>query len=222
MIAAFFAPLFADAGDIAQVVIFLVVAAIYGINHIIKAVREMQKTLQKPPARPVEQGEVKQRLERELDDFMRRARGESAPAQPPPPPQQKKRRRNQGEQKKQQAAESKERDDKDDLRRRKRLEPRLEQHIDTSRFEQRARHLTNIDHEADDIQQHVHQVFDHKLGALGSDTRDSREADAAAALVNAGIEHSTANRVAMNLADPESLRDAIVMQEILNRPTHRW
>lgn len=63
------------------------------------------------------------------------------------------------------------------------------------------------------MEAHIHQAFGHQLGTLQKEDADAL-ADAQAAVQPSDI--------AQILADPQSFRRAIIVSEILNRPTHRW
>lgn len=63
----------------------------------------------------------------------------------------------------------------------------------------------------------LHQKFDHELGRLGE------RSAAAAAPPAAPVEtKSPAAQIAAMLASPDGVRQAVVLNEILNRPTDRW
>lgn len=70
------------------------------------------------------------------------------------------------------------------------------------------------------IEARVHQEFDHKLGELAG--RDAAGATNSAATPNASPHLSRAAELAQLLRDPRSLRQAILLTEILPRPTQRW
>jgi hypothetical protein len=60
---------------------------------------------------------------------------------------------------------------------------------------------------------HIHGAFQKQLGTLaGEDAAD----------LAASIASFQPSDVAQILADPQSFRRAIIVSEILNRPTHRW
>jgi outer membrane biosynthesis protein TonB len=224
-------PLFGAGDGWGQLIVLIVFLVIGGINQIIKAIREKQ-----PPAPPQRQrplgGDAQRHIETELEAFLRRAQGGQQPPQPPTPPQptyqaprptpttppaqkKKKQRKNQQAANQPVSAEV-----VDSSVQRRRLEPRLQQHIDTSRFDERAKHLTNIEQEADDIKSHMHKVFDHQLGSLGE--RTHVESDQAAGASEGQGSTPTAAVISAMLANPGSLQQAIIMQEILSRPVHRW
>lgn len=81
-----------------------------------------------------------------------------------------------------------------------------------------ARHLgEEVDQADDKLESHLHQTFDHQLGRLRKTASDT-----------AAVEHVkpapdvTIGDIRTMLASPASIRDAIVMAEILRRPEDRW
>lgn len=93
---------------------------------------------------------------------------------------------------------------------------RLESHVDTSSFEQRAEHLGEDVGLADEqLVARLHRTFDHRVGSLddgpGMPVLDKQEPASA-----------MAGDLAHLLADPASLRNAIVLSEIITPPQHRW
>jgi len=73
--------------------------------------------------------------------------------------------------------------------------------------------------EADEnLEERVHEVFDHKLGQLSGTMSQSAEESPVAIPPTA----KAAAGVAAMLADPANIRQAIVLTEILQRPEHRW
>jgi hypothetical protein len=91
----------------------------------------------------------------------------------------------------------------------------VEQHLDTtSRFAERAGRLSHLQQQVEhDIGDHVRSKFDHQVGTLA--TQSATAADATAA-------PNPAAQIAAMLADPVSIRNAIVLHEILSPPTQRW
>ncbi len=74
---------------------------------------------------------------------------------------------------------------------------------------------------------HLHEVFDHRLGTLGGTPGESSEGaeaeDSAAPEDHVLVVSGTAAAgLAAVLAEPASLRQAVVLNEILARPEHRW
>jgi hypothetical protein len=93
----------------------------------------------------------------------------------------------------------------------------VQEHLDTSRFDERAGKLSHLKQTVEqDIGTHVHDAFEHKVGTLAA--QDSGKPPAPI-----GDEASNpALQIAAMLRDPASMRNAIILQEILSPPTHRW
>jgi len=91
------------------------------------------------------------------------------------------------------------------------------EHLGTSRFDERAGRLSHLQQTVDsDIGSHVHSVFDHKIGSLTSGSAAATTSNDTPTGPNQMVE-----LVAM-LKDPMSMRNAVLMREILEPPTHRW
>jgi hypothetical protein len=85
-----------------------------------------------------------------------------------------------------------------------------------------ARHASNlgaeVDQSDDRLQARLHKTFDHQLGQLKDTTT--------AAPVKEVMQSSDALLASMNLtrllSNAQTIRNAIVLSEVLNRPEHRW
>lgn len=91
-------------------------------------------------------------------------------------------------------------------------------HLDTSRFAERAGRLSHIQQTVEaDIGGHVRSVFDHQVGSLAQSgtPRDPNEAIPPESV-------RPLDQIASMLRDPQSMRTAIILQEILRPPTERW
>ncbi|MCE9606855.1 MAG: hypothetical protein K8U03_18365 [Planctomycetia bacterium] len=93
----------------------------------------------------------------------------------------------------------------------------VQEHLNTNRFAERAGRLSHLQQTVDtDIGGHVHTVFDHQVGSLkegsaaGSTTNDTPTGP-----------NQVVQLIAM-FADPMSMRNAVLIREILEPPTHRW
>jgi len=96
-----------------------------------------------------------------------------------------------------------------------RLARQINQDLNTSRFQRHARELgEEVVHAESHFEEHLHSVFDHQLGRLGEGSAPKPG--------EAGIPATAAAGLAAMLADAQSLRQAIVLSEILSRPEHRW
>lgn len=97
-------------------------------------------------------------------------------------------------------------------------------HIQTAGFEERLSHLgEDVDHSDDRMEAHLHDVFEHDLGQLGAKTSIAEEStlDDDSPPPKGPARLSTADVLAM-LSQPDSIRQAIILTEILNRPEDRW
>jgi hypothetical protein len=81
---------------------------------------------------------------------------------------------------------------------------------------QRAAEPKQVEPAPDTFQSHLDQTFGHQVGTFAGSARS--ESTAAAAPAAAAV----ANDVVALLRDPQSIRDAIVVSEILRRPEERW
>lgn len=227
------------AGDLWSLIVPIVFFIIYAINHLL-ASKANRPPAQNPQRRPAPKGErppppvqpqaqpgdplasdPAQQLNNEIEQFLRRAterrsdrsgRKQASIAKTPPPSPPKPRR-----------------EQPLDVTP---LEPRelssvtasVEKHLADRGFGKRAEHL------ADDIvrndqerEQHLQQTFGHRVGSLPDTAPKSSGVpvtDTATEVV-AGVSPVAAGVIAI-LADPKTLRQAIVLSEILERPEHRW
>lgn len=93
----------------------------------------------------------------------------------------------------------------------------VQRHLDTRSFEARASHLTKVDQADEQMDKHLHQTFDHEVGTLAAQVQQAKQTAAAAATA-ATSSKVTAGGVYALLKDRNSLRNAIILQEILRRP----
>lgn len=91
-------------------------------------------------------------------------------------------------------------------------------YMDSSKFRESASHLGQQVGQADErLASHLHQAFDHQVGKLAGHSNETGRAGAAMAdTVVSGAQ------IASMLRDPRTFRQAIVLNEILTRPEHRW
>ncbi len=95
----------------------------------------------------------------------------------------------------------------------------VRRHLDTQDFEQRTGSLGQLSQLDTDVDDHVQQGFDHTVGTI-VDQGAATEAEEAAATAGGALAVSAAVGIADVLADPDSLRNAIILQEILRQP--KW
>ena len=100
----------------------------------------------------------------------------------------------------------------------------VQQHLDTRQFADRAAHLADEDiAKSDDVREaHRKQVFDHKLGRLADTSTAAAPAPTVAANPTDAEVAAAAVGLATLLSNPQNLKHAIVLNEILTRPEHRW
>jgi hypothetical protein len=90
----------------------------------------------------------------------------------------------------------------------------VQQHLDTSRFDERAGKLSHLKQTVEqDIGGHVHGALDHQLGRYAAQAETTADDGSSTAAMS--------ELIAM-LREPQSLRNAIILQEILTPPTARW
>lgn len=94
--------------------------------------------------------------------------------------------------------------------------------VDNRELTQRAGHLTHVDRTEAAFQAHM-QVFDHSVGRIHESTATPPPAAAGQADVAPQTLTAPPNEIfAALLADPQSLRQAIILNEIIERPVERW
>ncbi|MEX0714466.1 MAG: hypothetical protein WD278_19170, partial [Pirellulales bacterium] len=98
----------------------------------------------------------------------------------------------------------------------------VQQHLGTQQFSRRAGQLPPVDQADEMLESHLHQVFDHQLGSLGIQAAEPAELTTESADNQALPTTATAEALATLLANPQTLRGAIVLNEIFTRPEHRW
>lgn len=90
-------------------------------------------------------------------------------------------------------------------------------HIDTSDLVQHARELGGEVALADDkLDARLHDTFDHKVGSLKTDL--SRSIQSTTTTTTAKVVAPIANDLLEMLSNPESIRQAILISEVLKRP----
>ena len=95
--------------------------------------------------------------------------------------------------------------------------PLERRHLAQSVVAEHAQHLGEQIGQADDrMEAHLHRKFDHNLGKLSA-----REATPAEQVVVA-LAATPAEGIAALLATPQGMQQAIILSEIMRRPTDRW
>jgi hypothetical protein len=101
----------------------------------------------------------------------------------------------------------------------------VNQYLDEQEFKRRTEQLgSEVAHIDTEIEQHLHKTFDHTIGNLAG----VRGEAAVAPVAIESSEFAAADLAVADtgiytlLSDPDSIRDAIILNEILRRPEERW
>jgi hypothetical protein len=97
------------------------------------------------------------------------------------------------------------------------------QHLDTREFAQRAERMADATEQSDErMESHLRHAFDHRLGNISAGTQSITAA------ITPVADDEIRARVAANhpllsmLRQPQSVRNAIILSELLKRPAHNW
>ena len=97
------------------------------------------------------------------------------------------------------------------------------QHLDTSEFAQRAERLGDVTEQADErMEAHLHQAFDHRLGNISAGTQTITAAVTPAADDQMKARVANNHPILSMLRQPQSIRNAIILAELLQRPETNW
>ncbi len=233
--------IFAAADQWVKLAVFLVVAFIYVIRFVSERIREKQAKAQlaRPVMRPMNPADP---IDNEIAEFLKKAStkrdnprraNERGTASLPPPAAPRDQNRNRGQRRKS-GEESREN------RRKRSASPsgpvetptpaeiisdssrgRLGD-LDTRKFAERAAHLTKLDHAEDSIEKHLKQVFSHPVGHLSTSLREEQAAALTPTqMATAAKTLRDASGIAQMLTHA-NLKTAVVLNEVLQRPEHRW
>lgn len=92
----------------------------------------------------------------------------------------------------------------------------VQSHLDTRELSERVGHLTHVDRSEAAFQAHI-QSLDHSVGTIADETSEKQ---AAANQPTSTL--ATSDVFAALLSDPQSVRQAIILNEIIERPVERW
>jgi hypothetical protein len=95
----------------------------------------------------------------------------------------------------------------------------VQQQLGNRAFDER--HLSHLEQSESDFAAHTQQMFQHTVGHLAAQTSAAADADAAPSPTTPPA-NPVAETVGALLADPRSLRQAVILNEILDRPVARW
>jgi hypothetical protein len=102
------------------------------------------------------------------------------------------------------------------------VEKSVKQHLGNRGFQERAEHLADdILRQEAEMQRHLEQAFSHQVGTLGGGESTTPKAAAQAPPATAD-RAATAKALAGILANQADIRQAILLKELLERPTDRW
>jgi hypothetical protein len=168
--------------------------------------------------------EVEQFLKDARKQMERQPRPQQQRVQPPPVPQQSRRQKQQQAQRQKQAKPRPLAEPRplDDIERGTSVEQHVREHIgtdrfDTSRFDERAGKLSHIPQTIEqDIGAHVRSVFDHQVGTMTTGSALSAPA------TEGPVGPTPAQQLIAMLRDPQGMRNAVLLQEILRPPVERW
>ena len=184
-----------------------------------------------PPA-PPGAGQAENRLESEIEAFLRKAAAnkkggvkQNAPAASPPPmhPGQTPRKQQRQETRRKGPLRP-EPQEQQPFRKSESVGQHVQRHIRSGGIGEREPHLAeNLENADERIEEHLHEVFDHKLGNLTSTTETiSQGTDARVWEDNQQETSDMANRLFDMLSSPQQVGAAIVLSEIIRRPEERW
>jgi len=98
------------------------------------------------------------------------------------------------------------------------LSQQVSSYMNSGKFRESASHLGEQVGLADErLASHLHQTFDHQLGNLAGQPNEVERGGAAQVRTVVG-----GTELSAMLRDPQTFRQAIVLNEILTRPEHRW
>lgn len=221
--------LFAANDDIIQILIIVIITVLAGIGQLLSKLKQNQQQPQKdqpPQGQPPAAGPRPQQAKRrpvsddvadEIDEFLRRAQKRRSGARPA----REKPRSKAAE--KPVAAEIVESKPVGG-----RVAEHVQKHLDEKEFIHRGDQLGKgvVNEVQREIDQHVQQAFEHSVGQLTAQPESS--ATVASGTTTPELTASVATENALEdewtglFADPGSIRQAIVLNEILTRPEQRW
>lgn len=206
--------LLADA-DLFKLILFVVLGLFALIKHVVDSNAKQRRPVVKPEVRPRPRPAApagRPEMPSDVNDFLRRAAEKRAAAQRPV--------RNEPEPPTRRLVTSKldapmgevvDAQAVDDAQRATRVGAYVEQHLGTR--QEAASHLTQVGRSEAAFEAHLQQTFQHHVGQFDSPSAGPAE-PAAAIPVDVPLVEL--------LADPGNLRQAIILNEILQRPVDRW
>jgi hypothetical protein len=229
-----FPVLFAFDPDWVRLAIFLVVAVGYLISFVATRLRDRQVAKTRLPRVPRQDPNTT----KELEDFLKRSsadRRESAkkPVQPASRPQAQSETRTRAQRRKAEERDKRRRTPtptpalvnlrESELTKERAPAPvgQVRPSIDTREFAERATHLGSLD-TARPLEEHLKDAFSHQVGTLAATATDSLAAQNRAAAAAAAATGTRQTLPIAALLSGGNLRNAIILNEILQRPEERW
>lgn len=103
------------------------------------------------------------------------------------------------------------------------VEAHVKEHIRANVFDEAVSHLgEEVDRSDDRMEAHLHEVFEHQLGALGARTSKAAESTLDDDAPGQKRQPPRPTNYLELLQNPASVRQAIILSEILARPLERW
>jgi hypothetical protein len=103
------------------------------------------------------------------------------------------------------------------------VDDHVKRYLNTRQFEQRAGHLTSIDQKERQFEQQIKQTFAHEVGHLKpsalSNRGDERSVSDTAPQV---VDDEKKQNISFALLTGSNLINAVIINEIMQRPEHRW
>lgn len=110
----------------------------------------------------------------------------------------------------------------DDVKRGSDVAEHVKQHFKPHAVLERAPSAQAVDQADEAMQDHMHAVFDHQVGTLSRGERGRLQPTEPQAMPQRAPSDLDIAALAGLLSNPQSVRQAIVLNEILSRPEHRW
>jgi hypothetical protein len=110
-------------------------------------------------------------------------------------------------------------DEDDPWAKREAVASHVQRHLDTREFEQRTGSFGQLSRLDSQVDEHVEQAFAHEVSTIADEGASTEAEQQAAALAAAGLATSSAAGIAELFSDPDRLRNAIVLQEVLRPPS---
>jgi hypothetical protein len=206
---------------ILMIIIFIVVPVLGQILSKLKTPSSKSPTRSPRPTRPASQGSV----QTEIEDFLRRANQKKAASSNRPQQQSSPRTKTAAKQARADVVRA------EVVRERGvggNVERHVKQYLNKEEFERRSKQLGEEVAETNEkVERHLKSVFDHSLSKIAATPGETASPPGAkladtAPEITIATPSVAANDVAALLGNPLSIRQAIILSEILNRPLDRW